>query len=255
MIDIHSHILYGVDDGPSTQKDAILMLEKAIKEGITEIVSTSHAYHPQYSAEANLVKQKLIALQQEVVEQQLPLKLHLGHEVRLRDNLIELLKEEKIHTLAGSKYLLLELPSQGIPKYTTDVIHALLSENILPIIAHPERNRAIAENPARLTKLISHGAIAQITAGSLAGHFGRGIQKLSLQLVDANLVHTYGSDVHNLKTRPYKFDAGLRYLEKQKRLDAVDIFLENNARIVENDEIIILEPEGLEKPKWWNIFA
>ncbi|MFF2753493.1 tyrosine-protein phosphatase [Psychrobacillus sp. NPDC058041] len=255
MIDIHSHILYGVDDGPTNKEETIKLLENAIKEGITEIISTSHVLHPQYNSEADVVKQQLITLQQEIVEQRLPLKLHLGHEVRLRDNLIELLKEEKIHTLAGSKYVLLELPSQGIPKYTTDVIHALLSEDILPVIAHPERNRAIAENPTRLTKLINNGALAQITAGSLAGHFGRGIQKLSLQLVDANLVHTYGSDVHNLKTRPYKFDAGLRYLEKHKRLDAVDIFLENNARIVENSEVIILEPEELGKPKWWNIFA
>ncbi|WP_192797461.1 tyrosine-protein phosphatase [Psychrobacillus glaciei] len=255
MIDIHSHILYGIDDGPSTREDTIKMLENAVKEGITEIISTSHAYHPQYHAEASAVKQQLITLQQEIDKQEIPLKLHIGHEVRLRDNIVDLLKEQKILTLAGSKYLLLELPSQGIPKYTTHVIHALLSENILPIIAHPERNRAIAENPARLTKLINNGAIAQVTAGSLAGHFGRGIQKLSLQLVDANLVHTYGSDVHNLKTRPYKFDAGLRYLEKHKRLDAVDIFLENNARIVENEEVIILEPEDLGKSKWWNIFA
>jgi len=255
MIDIHSHILYGVDDGPAVKEVTIQMLEKALKEGITEIISTSHAFHPQYHAEAHEVKEKLLTLQQEIEEQQLPIKLHIGHEARLRDDLVELIKEEKIHTLAGSKYLLLELPSQGIPKYTTDIIHQLLSEDILPIIAHPERNKAIAENPSRLKKLINHGAIAQITSGSLAGHFGRGIQKLSLQLVDANLVHTYGSDVHNLKTRPFKFDRGLRYLEKHKRLDAVDIFLENNARIVENSEVIILEPEDLQLPKWWNIFA
>ena len=255
MIDIHSHILYGVDDGPSNREETIQLLEKAVKEGITEIISTSHAYQPQYHAEGCVVTEQVDLLQLIIEEKQLPLTLHIGHEVRLRDNLVELLKEKKLHTLAGSKYLLLELPSSGIPKYTLEVIHQLLSEDIVPIIAHPERNKAIAENPSRLMKLVSHGAVAQITAGSLAGHFGRSTQKLSLQLVDANLVHTYGSDVHNLKTRPFKFDEGLRYLEKHKRLDAVDIFLENNARIVENSEIIILEPEELEKPKWWNIFA
>lgn len=255
MIDIHSHILYSVDDGPSQLEETIQMFEQAIREGITEIISTSHAHHPYYNASAAAVTEQIASLQQEIKERQLPLTLHRGHEVRLKENLVELLKKKEIHTLAESKYLLLELPSSGIPKYTIDIIHQLLSENILPIIAHPERNKAIAENPSRLAKLINHGAVSQITAGSLAGHFGRGIQKLSLELVDANLVHTYGSDVHNLKKRPFKFDAGLRFLEKHKRLDAVDIFLENNARIIENNEIIILEPEELGRQKWWNIFT
>lgn len=255
MIDIHSHILFGVDDGPKDKETSIELLELAVKEGITGMISTSHCFHPQYHADGNEAVKQVALLNEEAKRLQLPLKIHVGHEARLREDLVKQIKEGKVHTLAGSKYLLLELPSQGIPKYTTEIIHQLLSEDILPIIAHPERNRAIADNPNRLKKLINHGAIAQITSGSLAGHFGRSIQKLSLQLVDANLVHVYGSDVHNKKTRPYKFDKGLRYLEKNKRLDAVDIFLENNARIIENSEVIILEPEDLEKPKWWNLFS
>ena len=255
MIDIHSHILYNEDDGPANKEDALKILEKAVKEGISEIIATSHVLHPQYNVEASVVKQQVMELQKEANNLQIPVTLHLGHEVRLRENLVQLLQEKKILTLANSKYLLLELPSQEVPRYTVNVIQDLLSEGILPIIAHPERNRGIAEKPSRLMKLINYGAIAQITAGSLAGHFGKSIQKLSLQLVDANLVHTYGSDVHNLKTRPFKFDAGLNYLEKTRRLDAVDIFLENNARIVENKEVIILEPEELRKPKWYNIFS
>lgn len=208
MIDIHSHILYGVDDGPAQLEETLEMFEQALKEGITEIISTSHAFHPQFNTSATIVTEQIKLLQQTIEERQLPLKLHRGHEVRLKDNLVELLQEQKIHTLAGSKYLLLELPSSGIPKYTVDIIHQLLSEDILPIIAHPERNKAIADNPSRLAKLINHGAVAQITAGSLAGHFGRGIQKLSLELVDANLVHTYGSDVHNLKKDPLNLMMG-----------------------------------------------
>lgn len=254
MIDIHSHILFDTDDGPTNIENTLQMLNQAVKEGITEIISTSHAFHPQYNAEAEGVKKKLMILQKEIEEQQIPLKIHIGHEVRLRDNVSALLKEEKIHTLANSKYLLLELPSHEIPKYTTHIIRELLSEGIIPIIAHPERNRAIAEKPSRLASLINQGAIAQITAGSLAGYFGKKIQKLSLQLVDTNLVHTYGSDAHNLSNRPFLFDAGLTFLEKNKKLDAVDIFLENNARIIENSQLIILEPEELERKKWWKIF-
>ena len=116
----------------------------------------------------------------------------------------------------------------------------LLGEGIIPIIAHPERNRAIAEKPARLERLVRHGALAQITAGSLAGHFGKNVQKLSLQLIEANLVHTYGSDVHNVDTRPLLFNKGLDYLEKKKHHDLADILLENNERIVQRQIAVLI---------------
>jgi len=95
--------------------------------------------------------------------------------------------------------------------------------------------------------------MAQITAGSLAGHFGKSVQKLSLDLVRANLVHTYGSDVHNLTTRPFLFEEGLTFLEKKKELDLVDILLRNNKKIITNEPFVILEPEKLKKRKWWNL--
>ena len=178
MIDIHSHILHNVDDGPKSKEETIEMLEQAVQEGISEIISTSHALSPQYNVAAQTVEKQVKTLQEEMILRQIPLKIHVGHEVRLRDDLVQLLKEKKIYTLANSKYLLLELPSGEVPHYTVNMIHALLSEGIQPVIAHPERNRAIADKPSRLAKLISQGAIAQVTAGSLAGHFGRTIQKL-----------------------------------------------------------------------------
>ncbi|MEI4768797.1 CpsB/CapC family capsule biosynthesis tyrosine phosphatase [Psychrobacillus sp. FJAT-51614] len=253
MVDIHAHILPGVDDGPGTLIESIELIKQALKEGITDIISTSHAYNPHYDVSKNTVLEKIELLKNEMEKQNLSINIHSGQEIRIQDSTIERLKSEDALTLAKSKYVLLELPTSSVPVYTVKIIQEILNLNKVPIIAHPERNRAIAEKPSRLLKLINHGAIAQITAGSLSGHFGRNIQKLSLQLVDANLVHTYGSDVHNTKTRPLLFDKGLSYLEKHKRLDAVDIFLENNARIVENEEVIILEPKEPEKAKWWSL--
>lgn len=255
MIDIHAHILPGVDDGAQTLEESMKLIEQAVKEGITDIIATPHAYNPHYDVSKSVVLEKMELLNAEIKKQNLSINIHSGQEIRVQDSTIEKLASGEALTLADSKYVLIELPTANIPAYTVQIIQGILSLDKVPLIAHPERNRAIAEKPSRLLKLINHGALAQITAGSLAGHFGRNIQKLSLQLVDANLVHTYGSDVHNPKTRPFLFDAGLRYLEKHKRLDAVDILLENNARIVENIEVIILEPKELEKSKWWNIFA
>lgn len=256
MIDIHAHIIPGVDDGPETLAESMDLIKQAIKEGISDIIATPHVYNPHYDVPKSVVLENIELLKEEIKNQHLPINIHPGQEIRIQDDsTIEKITAGETLSLANSKYVLLELPTAGIPAYTVQIIQGILNLDKVPIIAHPERNRAIAEKPSRLLKLINHGAIAQITAGSLAGHFGKNVQKLSLQLVDANLVHTYGSDVHRLKTRPFLFDAGLSYLEKHNRIDAVDIFLENNARILENTEVIILEPKELEKAKWWKIFT
>ncbi|MFJ8064774.1 tyrosine-protein phosphatase [Psychrobacillus sp. NPDC096426] len=255
MIDIHTHILPGVDDGAQTVVESMELIEQAIKEGITDIIATPHADNPHYDVPQNVVLEKIELLNTEMKKNNVFINIHPGQEIRIGQTTIEKLTNGELLTLANSKYVLIELPTGGIPANTIQIIQGILNLDKVPIIAHPERNRAIAEKPSRLLKLINHGALAQITAGSLAGHFGRNIQKQSLQLVEANLVHTYGSDAHHTKTRPFLFDAGLSYLEKHKKLYAVDIFLENNARILENGEVIILEPKDLGKTKWWKIFA
>ncbi|MFY0741923.1 CpsB/CapC family capsule biosynthesis tyrosine phosphatase [Solibacillus silvestris] len=254
MIDIHSHILFGVDDGPDDLYETLEMLQQASNEGITEIITTSHSFHPQYNVSAKQVMEQLTVIQEQVEINNIPLKIHAGQEVRLVENIVTLVEANEALTLANSNYILLELPSSTVPKFTKEIVINLQANGIIPIIAHPERNKAIAERPSKLEELVREGAMAQITAGSLAGHFGKNIQKLSLDLVKANLVHTYGSDVHNLTTRPYLFDAGLSYLEKKKQLDAVDLLLENNMRIIENRNFLLYEPQEISFKKWWSIF-
>lgn len=254
MIDIHSHILFGVDDGPDDLYETLEMLQQASNEGITEIIATSHSFHPQYNVSAKQVMEQLTVIQEQVEINNIPLKIHAGQEVRLVENIVTLVEAKEALTLANSNYILLELPSSTVPKFTKEIVINLQANGIIPIIAHPERNKTIAERPSKLEELVREGAMAQITAGSLAGHFGKNIQKLSLDLVKANLVHTYGSDVHNLTTRPYLFDAGLSYLEKKKQLDAVDLLLENNMRIIENRDFLLYEPQEISTKKWWSIF-
>lgn len=160
---------------------------------------------------------------------------------------------QQIFTLANSSYLLIELPSYSVPHFTIKIIQLLLEKGIIPIIAHPERNKVFQENPTKLEQLVHAGATTQLTAGSLTGQFGRTVQKFALNLVRANLVHTYGSDVHNDSTRPFLFNEGLFYLEKKKEGEAVDLLLENNSRILKNEPFIYYEPEKIESTKWWKI--
>jgi len=255
MLDMHAHILPAVDDGPGTLEESIELIEMAIAEGITDIIATPHAYSPHYDVSKEQVQKQLLVLENEVTKRGLSIQLHAGQEVRIQGNVPEELESGEALTLAGSKYMLLELPSSGIPAYTVPVIQAILSMGIVPIIAHPERNRAIAEKPSRLSRLVNHGALAQVTAGSLAGHFGKGVQSLSLQLVEANLIHCYGSDVHNTKTRPALFEKGLDYLDKRKLNNTVDILLENNARILTNENFLLLEPKEIAQKKWWQVIG
>ncbi|QCR31881.1 tyrosine-protein phosphatase [Lysinibacillus sp. SGAir0095] len=253
MIDMHSHVLWNVDDGPKTQEESMQLLEQAAREGITDLISTSHSHHPQFNAKFDIVTEQIEQLQQELTNRHIPLTLYTGHEVRLNEKLMNLIQQGEVHRLANSSYLLLELPSSHVPTYTKNIINALAVEGITPIIAHPERNKGIAEKPERLERLIREGAVAQITAGSLAGQFGKSIQKLSLDLVRANLVHTYGSDVHNLTTRPFLFEKGLDYLEKKKELDSVDMLLQNNKSIIYNEPFVLFEPEEVKIRKWWSL--
>lgn len=247
MIDMHTHILHGVDDGPKTEEESLQMLKQAVKEGITEIISTSHALTPQFHVDYATVVKQLDNLRELIEHHDIPLTLHTGQEVRINNHIDNLLNHNQLHVLANSKYVLIELPSNIIPSYTNDLMTKLLIAGYTPVIAHPERNRAIAEKPSRLEVLIRNGAFAQITAGSLSGHFGKKTQKFSLELVRANYVHTYGSDVHNLTTRPFHFEKGLRYLEKKKELDAVDVLLENNKRIINNQPLILYEPVEIKR--------
>lgn len=251
MVDTHSHLLWNVDDGPKDKEQALRVVEQVVKAGITDIISTSHFMHPQFHVDVAATAKGIQQLQEELIKNQLRLTIHVGHEVRLHDKLLSYYSMQQIYTLANSNYLLIELPSYSVPHYTIKIIQLLLEKGIIPIIAHPERNKVFQENPTKLERLVHAGATTQLTAGSLTGQFGRAVQKFALNLVKANLVHTYGSDVHNDTARPYLFNEGLYYLEKKKEGEAAHILLENNRRILKNEPFIYCEPEKIESMKWW----
>lgn len=251
MIDLHSHLLWQVDDGPRTVEETLTMAAAARKEGISEMVLTPHYAHPRYHVSKETMKKQLAFLQGELEKVGVSLKLHTGHEVRLTENLLPLDQAKSFYTIAHSNYFLLELPYYTVPYYTVYMIRSFLNEGLIPIIAHPERNKAIIENPALLERLVQEGAVTQLTAGSLTGHFGRAVQKCSLELIKANLIHTFGSDVHNLSSRPFLFRQGLHYLEKKKELRTIDLLLENNIRVIENKPLLMEEPCLRETRKWF----
>lgn len=251
MVDTHCHLLFGVDDGPKIIEESIRILEKAMRDGITDMIVTPHAFSPGYHVSKSEIEKQIKILTDVVNLFDLQINLHTGQEIRLHDRVNENISNGTAMTLAGSRYLLLELPFESVPTHTVTTIQSLLAKGIIPIIAHPERNHAIADKPEILELLIRQGALAQVTAGSLSGHFGKQTQKVALQLTQANLIHSYGSDVHGISHRPFLFNEGLNYLEKKKLHDVVNILLENNKRILRDEIFIILDPETPMLKKWW----
>lgn len=255
MVDIHAHILPGVDDGPVNWEESIALLHQAKEEGIEKVIVTPHANHFQYYVEKEIILQQFAKLQEKTYKENIDIEIYVGQEIHLQSNIVERLENEEFLTLANSKYVLIELPSSGVPNNVGTILQQIVSLGYIPIIAHPERNRGIAERPELLERMIMNGALAQITAGSIVGHFGKNVQKLSMQLIEANLIHLYGSDVHNSKTRPFLFEKGIDYLERQKLAYMADILLENNTKVLMNKPCFLMEPEQIKRKKWWNIIS
>lgn len=159
MIDIHSHILPELDDGAGNIKESVEMARKAVEQGITDIIATPHYYKGKYDNDKEKVERKTWQLNRVLDELDIPLKVWPGQEIRISDELLEDYDNNSVMALNGSQYMLLELPSNHVPRYTERLIYDLQMKRITPIIAHPERNLEIIRNPHLLEELIWKGRI------------------------------------------------------------------------------------------------
>lgn len=209
MIDIHSHILPGLDDGSCDLDESIAMAEEAVREGIATIIATPHHANGKYWNEAAQVRDAVSALREALASRNIPLNVVEGQEIRVYRDLLDDIQSGSAITLAGSPYILLEFPSSRIPERVEDLIHELKLLGLTPIIAHPERNAEIASQPDKLLRFVQLGALSQVTSHSINGLFGKSVQECSVQLCRRNLVHFISSDAHNLSNRA--FDLGAAY--------------------------------------------
>ncbi len=205
MIDIHSHILPMLDDGPTTVQESMEMCRIAVHDGIKKIVATPHVENSIFDVNAQTVLEKVNMLNQLIQEAGLDLTIYPGAEVHLNDRLINenIIKESPILTINGNKtYILLEFSFQWIPTETEQVIFKLKSMGLTPILPHLERNNRIQENRAVLQRFVDMGAILQVTAQSFTGGFGNAPRKCVLWMLKNNLVHVVASDAHSPVNRP-----------------------------------------------------
>ena len=205
MIDVHCHLLPEVDDGPRTMEASLQLARRAVEERVTSIVVTPHAYHPYFETQHHDITKEVAHLQQRLDEEQIPLTLYVGQEIRIFGELIDALEAGEAHSLAGSRYVLVELPSQSLPAYTESLFFQLQAAGYVPVIAHPERHREFAIHPEKLHHLVSAGALSQVTTSSLTGQFGRQVRELALTFISNGLSHIVASDAHNVEHRDFNW--------------------------------------------------
>jgi protein-tyrosine phosphatase len=214
VIDTHLHILPGIDDGPETMQDAILLARALIEEGVESAIATPH-YNDEFPhRSAEEIRERVSVMQRELDQQGIPLRLFAGHEVLIKPGLVEDIQAGRISTLNGSRYLLLELWNNSWMPETERVIFQLRARDIVPIIAHPERYRAIQQDPQRLASLLKYGALAQMTVGSLTGMQGNTTRRTAETLLKKGLIHCLASDAHDLRKRPPRLRQALQRTEQ-----------------------------------------
>lgn len=254
MIDIHCHILPGVDDGPSTIEESIEMAKEAVAEGISIIIATPHHHNNQYINTKENIIHHVNYLNSVLKKENIPLEILPGQENRIFGELIDDFQKGEILTLTNSNYLFIEFPTASVPKYSDRLLYDIQIEGLTPIIVHPERNKEIIENPSVLYNLVKNGALTQLTAASLAGYFGKNIQKFSRKLIENNLTHFVASDAHNVYNRTFKLNEAYEIISKEFGNDYAYMFKENSESIVRNELVIKEIPEKIKKKKILGIF-
>lgn len=255
MIDIHCHILPGVDDGASHYTDSLLMAKQAVSEGIHTIIATPHHKNGHYVNTKVEIIARVKELNEYLQSEQVDLEILPGQENRIYGEIIEDYQAGEILTLGNaSHYVFIELPTNHVPRYTDQLCYDIQMKGLIPVIVHPERNTELIEHPNKLYHLVKNGAASQVTTGSLTGYFGKKIQKFSFDLIENNLTHFLASDAHNTTTRGFKMAEAFDLVETKYGLDYVDMFLQNAELILDGQDIDRDIPKPVKKKKFLGLF-
>ncbi|TYR78856.1 tyrosine protein phosphatase [Priestia megaterium] len=255
MIDLHCHIIPGIDDGAQTMEDSLTMAKQAVSEGVHTIVATPHHQNGKYINEKQSIIQLVKEFNDRLIKERVPLTVLPGQESRIYGELVEDYKSGKILTLNNTnKYMFVEFPSSQVPRFTERLLYDIQSEGLTPIIVHPERNSRLIEDPDILYNLVNKGAMTQITASSLTGRFGKKIKKFSLDLIDANLTHVIASDAHNVSGRKFCMKEANEIIEQEYGMDVLYLFHENAEAIVSGSPCFKEMPQKVKKKKFLGIF-
>jgi len=242
VIDVHCHILPGLDDGPKLLKETIAMAKAAADDGIDTIIATPHHNNGRYINERSDILGATDFVNGQLQRMKIPVDILPGQEVHMYDDMVNDLERGLILPLNQStKYILIDLPPNHIPPFAPRLLFDLQIAGYIPIIAHPEKNAVVAGNPDAMYNMVSNGAIVQIDAASITGRNGKKVRKLTRQMLSANMVHVIASNAHGAK--------GFHLTKAYNSLDTStkDILLENSEELINDRPIAKDEPLRIAK--------
>lgn len=254
MVDLHCHILSGMDDGAKSFEESVAMAEMAIADGITHVVATPHA-SPEFRFDYARVRSSVEQLQQAVGGR---LELATGCDFHLSpENIAALKKSPSRFCIHQKEYLLVELNEFAIPPAMDQTLYEIQLAGLRPVITHPERNGILRSQPQRLEKWMRNGCFCQVTGASLTGLFGSNVQATSLEWIARGLVHFIASDAHNTTSRPHKLRPAYDVVEKEfGRTKAEALLVENPLAAFEGRGLPHVPDisETPQKKKWFLFF-
>jgi protein-tyrosine phosphatase len=222
MIDLHAHVLPGIDDGPATLAEAVALLRAMDQQGVRTVVAAAHALDGRYNATCDAVKAAAEAVNGAVAAEGLSIMVLPGMELYLGFDVLRAVKSGQVMGLNGSPYLLVELPHREFPLYTERALFELMVAGYRPILNHPERNLAIQRDPDLAYRLAERGVSAMVTAASLTGRFGATAADLAAEFLEEGIAPYVVSDAHDLKGRAPTLPEGLAVARGLGKLDQAE---------------------------------
>lgn len=251
LVDIHSHILPGIDDGSPDMATSLRLAQAAVADGITHALLTPHHLNGRYNNHKNDVIKLTEVFKKQLEENHIPLTVFPSQEIRLSADIPKALDNDDILFCdEDGRYMLLEFPSEDVPTYAQNMTFNLLGRGITPIIVHPERNNKILHHPEILQEFLEQGCLTQVTASSYIGTFGKEIADLSERLIDAGQVATFASDAHSLAKRESRMTEAYKKLASQDK-SAVKEFQQNAKSIINGDRVNLDWKTLRKKRRFW----
>lgn len=247
MIDMHSHILPNIDDGSRSIEETFDLIREAEKVGFEAIISTSHYMEGYYETDEPEREVWINAIYQTLQEKGINIKLYLGNEIYLSENIIKLIEEKRASTINDTNYILFEMPLNAEPLNLYDVVYEMLQHKLIPILAHPERYSFIQQEPELVFDLIQKGVLMQSNYGSIIGRYGQKAQIIVKKFLENNMVHFLGTDVHRHNTIYPTIPQILKELKKIVDEEMIEELTTKNPKLVlQNKKIDIREPNEIE---------
>jgi protein-tyrosine phosphatase len=248
MIDLHCHILHGLDDGAKNLDEAVEMANMAEKDGIKTIVATPHLFRGDFiPKDLGIIQKKIDELMSILEKKNIDVKIVKGAEVHIAHNLMdEIRKNRNYLVLNGSSYMFLEFPAGHVFSDVKELLFELMTEGCRPIIAHPERNYVFMRSPDILFELLQMGALTQANSGSFIGLYGRRVEEAAVRFLELRFTHFLGSDAHNPRLPHRWLSEAVSTFEESIGKEAANALVYDNPHAVLNDNELPYLPDPID---------